>query len=152
MKRAGALGFPWKVRSWLIACGLLFCVATTSQAMLAGTDTLVSFDPLHTIVISNDTLVVDVVIGSDIIDLRGFSWIVQFDPTIVTIVKVEPGSLLNSASCDDFVYWLNEGSVVNTIEVDHATLGCSVSGPGAVIHMSPPGPRSIPARPGACNG
>ncbi len=51
-------------------------------------------------------------------------------------VTVEPGALLAGSGCSWFFTWLNEPTPgVGHIDVDLAGLGCSVDGPGTIIHL-----------------
>lgn len=106
---------------------LLMSLVPAAQAEL-------SFDPLNGVLL--DTLVVSVTVDGSITDLRGFSWALEFDPSIAVPVAVNAGDLLSGAACPDFVTWLNAASIGDSIVVDGATLGCSVDGPGAIVDIT----------------
>jgi hypothetical protein len=82
-----------------------------------------------------DTLVVDAQIDASVTDLRGFSFVFEFDPAVVTPVSVTAGPLVTGAACGNFFQWINSATVGDSIWVDGATLGCSVSGPGSIVRM-----------------
>ncbi len=66
-------------------------------------------------------------------DLRGVSLFLEFDPGIVRLVSVEPGSLVAGSACSWFFYRLDRTVGGNRIDADLAGLGCSVDGPGPVV-------------------
>jgi hypothetical protein len=116
--------------NWPTALAILFLLVSfvpTAQAEL-------SFDPLYGVIL--DTLVVSVTVDASITDLHGFSWALEFDPSIVMPVAVSAGSLVTNAACPDFITWLNATSVGDSIVVDGATLGCAVDGPGAIVDIT----------------
>jgi hypothetical protein len=120
---------PWR-GNWPTAVALLFLlvsIAPPAQAEL-------SFDPLNGVIL--DTLVVSVTVDGSITDLHGFSWALEFDPSVVMPVAVNPGSLVANAACPNFLYWLNATSIGDSIVVDGATLGCAVDGPGAIVDIT----------------
>lgn len=78
---------------------------------------------------------VDLWIDGGFSDLRGSSLVIEFDPLVLTPLVVTSGALLAYAACPDFVEWLNPGAGSGLIEVDLASLGCSVQGPGSILHM-----------------
>jgi hypothetical protein len=95
-----------------------------------------SFSPLNGSTTIGDTLTVQVTIdavGPD--DLQGFSFVLEFDPTVVSPASVGTGALVDSASCPNFFTWLNAAAVGDSIAVDVATLGCSVAGPGDLVEL-----------------
>ena len=109
---------------------LLFGIGTTHRAE-AG----LGFDPLHGVIFDDDTLLVEVTIDETITDLRGFTFVFEFDPNTVTVTSVEAGSLLINADCPHFFDWLNDDAVGDSISVDGAGLGCSIDGPGDIVRM-----------------
>jgi len=92
-----------------------------------------TFAPQHSNIL--DTLVVSVSVDASVSDLRGFSWAIEFDPSIVMPIAVTAGSLVSGAACPNFINWLNIASVGDSIAVDGATLGCSVNGPGNIVDI-----------------
>jgi len=82
----------------------------------------------------NDTLCVFVDIDAGVTDLRGASLVLQFDPAIVTPISVEAWDL-TAGSCPTVVFWLNQTTFTNTIQVDLAGQGCSVAGPGSILRI-----------------
>ena len=106
-------------------------VVVTTVPVSAGT---VSFDPVESLA-ACDTVTLDVMIDDEIVDLRGFSFVFEFDPSIVTPVSVEPGSAVEGASCPNFATWPNESAIGDSIWVDGVLLGCSIDGPGSFIRI-----------------
>jgi hypothetical protein len=82
-----------------------------------------------------DTLVVEAQIDASVTDLRGFSFVFEFDPAVVTPVSVVAGGLETGAACGHFFQWINSATIGDSIWVDGATLGCSVAGPGSIVRM-----------------
>ncbi len=69
-------------------------------------------------------------------DLRGVTLSLDFDPSIVHPITVEPGALLAGSSCSWFFYWLNQATPGDGhIDVDLGGLGCSVDGSGTILHL-----------------
>lgn len=101
----------------------------------AAADATVTFDPLNGIFTGTDTLTVQVTVDAGAVDLRGYTMVLEFDPTIVLPISVEGGSLLTGAACPIFFDWLNESAVGDSLEIDGASLGCSIDGPGNVVEM-----------------
>ncbi|MFH1843760.1 MAG: cohesin domain-containing protein [bacterium] len=116
-----------------IWCLLLLVVGIVSPAL--GQDAVLSFDPDDGVFETCDSLVVNLLIDDTITDLRGFSIVLEFDSAVVEPTTVTAGALLSGAACDNFLYWINYCSIADSISVDGATLGCSVSGPGAIVRM-----------------
>ena len=113
-----------------LAAGLL--VLGTALAPAPASAVTVSFDPLHGYFVNNDTLTVDVTVDA-VADLRGFTFVFEFNPTIVRPVTVKAGPLVTGAACPNFFTWINSGAIGDSIDVDAALLGCSVAGPGRII-------------------
>ena len=114
---------------------VVFCVMTLFLATSApGTHAALGFDPLHGVV--TDTLVVSVTIDASVTDLRGFTFTLEFDPSIVMPIAVNAGGLVASAGCPNVLVWMNAASIGDSIVVDGATLGCSVAGPGAIVDIT----------------
>jgi len=118
-----------------LAAGVLVLLAA-AFAPGAEAVAVVTFSPLNGVINGPaDTLTVDVTVDAGAVDLRGFTFVFEFDPAVVAPVSVDAGPLVTGAACPHFVNWLNEGAVGDSISVDAATLGCSVSGPGAILRM-----------------
>jgi hypothetical protein len=94
----------------------------------------VTFDPNPGFVC--DTLNVDVKIDASVTDLRGFTFVFEFNPAVVKPITAAAGPLETGAACGTFFQWINSGAVGDSIYVDGATLGCSVAGPGSIIQLT----------------
>ncbi len=102
--------------------------------MADDTHAVLGFDPLHGVITAHDdTLTVKVTIDETVTDLRGFSLGFEIDPTIVNVFAAHPGSLMVNAGCPIFFYFVKETASDESIEVDAATLGCSMVGPGDIL-------------------
>lgn len=95
---------------------------------------IVSFEAVESLS-ACDTVTLDVLIDEDVADLRGFSFVFEFDPSIVTPISVEPGAAVEGASCPNFVTWPNASAIGDSIWVDGVLLGCSIDGPGSIIRI-----------------
>jgi len=82
-----------------------------------------------------DTLVVNATIDASVTDLRGFSFILTFNPAAVQPIAVTAGSLITGAACPNVLQWVNAAAIGDSIYVDCATLGCSVAGPGNILSL-----------------
>lgn len=102
-------------------------------APVAHAQVSLSFAPLHSTFC--DTATVDVTVDGAAADLRGFSLVFEFDPTIVQPISVARGALMTGAPCGSFLSWLNIAAVGDSIAVDGATLGCSMTGPGSILRF-----------------
>lgn len=112
---------------------LLACLFVAAAAVpVSGAD--VTFDPNPAFVC--DTLTVDVNIDASVTDLRGFTFVFEFDPTVVAPIAVVAGPLETGAPCPSFFTWVNSAAIGDSIYVDGATLGCSVAGPGSIVRMT----------------
>lgn len=124
-------------------------VSTTSPATLLRTCTLLlaigaatagaqpaalTFNPDDVTFPCGSTVTIDVVIDDQVTDLRGFSLVLAFDPAVLVPVAVTAGDLLTGAPCPHFFDWLTP-SAPDSIAVDAAVLGCSVSGPGVLMRI-----------------
>jgi hypothetical protein len=117
-------------------CLLLSLLAVTvPAASSAGPGATVTFDPLNGVFTGNDTLTVQVTVDAGAVDLRGFTMVLEFDPSIVTPVSIEAGSLVTGAACTHFFTWLNSAAIGDSLDIDAATLGCSIDGPGNIVEM-----------------
>ncbi len=83
-----------------------------------------------------ETYTLDLMIDDTITDLRGASLVLEFDEAILAPLTVSAGSLVAGAGCPHFFTWLNASAVGDSIAVDISTLGCSVDGPGSILHMT----------------
>jgi hypothetical protein len=108
-------------------------IAACPRAVLAAT---VTFDPPHGQILGLDTLAVDVRVDAGATDIRGFTFVLEFDPNIVRPVTASAGALVaDSTYCRSFFAWVNHGAVGDSVWVDGAKLGCSAAGPGALIRV-----------------
>ncbi len=89
-------------------------------------------DPPICEVVFGDSLDVYVTVDGTVTDLRGFSVVIGFDPSVVTPLSINPGALIDG-SCA----WYMPLAVVegDSIRVDAAGLGCSVNGPGRILRI-----------------
>jgi hypothetical protein len=83
-----------------------------------------------------ETVTVDLFVDSNAIDIRGFSLVLEFDPSVINPISVEAGALVTSSACPHFARWINASTVGDSIFVDVANLGCSTSGPGSILRMT----------------
>lgn len=116
-----------------LAILLLVVLGLCGASVVEGQPAIISFEPDSGNFDCYETWTVDVMIDASVTDLRGFSLVLEFDPTVITPYSVAAGGLVTGAACPNFFRWLNELSFVDTIEVDGANLGCSVAGPGSII-------------------
>ena len=120
-----------QVQLWLTIVTLATLVVGGSAATRAAD---VTFDPNPGFVC--DTLLVNVKIDASVTDLRGFTFVFEFNPAAVTPIAVVAGPLETGAACGNFFQWINSAAIGDSIYVDGATLGCSVAGPGSIIQMT----------------
>lgn len=113
---------------------LFFAIAVLLVASSARSN--VSFDPPNGVIEGNETLTVDVRVDAAVLDLRGFTFVFEFDSTIVKPISVQAGPLVTGAACPHFLTWVNIAAVGDSIYVDGATLGCSVNGPGSIVRLT----------------
>lgn len=95
---------------------------------------VLGFEPSAGSFLCDETWAVDVVIDAAATDLHGFSLVMTYDADVVAPVSVTAGDLLDGAACPYFLDWLDPAEP-DSIAVDAATLGCSVDGPGALVHI-----------------
>jgi hypothetical protein len=95
----------------------------------------VGFVPVLTELSCDTARPIDVWIDGSVGDLRGASLVMRFDPNVVRPVAVEEGQLFADASCATFFRWKNEAAIGDSIVVDVAGLGCSVTGPGPIVRV-----------------
>lgn len=118
-------------------------VFVTAASCLASVAALaqptVSFDPdpvvvLHS-VCSGDSFYVSVDIDETPTPVQGFQISFQFAPSVVSPDSVLPGVLL-SGSQPFFFDWVNEDAVGDSVRVEAALLGHTVSGPGELVRLN----------------
>ena len=128
----------------LLAIALLASVMATTIVVVLAVGNLPVFAQVANLAFVPETgnfgcgevYTLDLVIDDSVTDLRGASLVIYFDEVIVEPLSVTPGSLITSAGCPNFFSWLNEGAAGGGIEVDLATLGCSVTGPGSILQLA----------------
>ncbi len=69
-------------------------------------------------------------------DFMGLSVEFQFDPSVIWPLAVFSGDTLDDTGCPYFLDWINTGSVVDTVEIDLALLGCSADVDGPMICLT----------------
>jgi hypothetical protein len=117
---------------------MFVAVSFLLAAPLPATAAEISFacDPASCIFAGSQVLDVYVNVDATTVDLRGATLSLDFDPSIVHPIAVEPGALLAGSSCSWFFMWLNQATPGDGhIDVDLGGLGCSVDGPGTIIHL-----------------
>lgn len=122
-------------RRSLVALMAGVCLATLFAAPAPGQPVQLTFDPDDGQFDCWEGATIDIVIDGAATDLRGFSLVIEFDPTVIEPLAVSAGSLMTGAGCDHFLMWLNETAPGDSIYVDGATLGCSMSGPGTIFQI-----------------
>lgn len=117
------------------SCGRAVVVAATLglAAASAAAQTTISFSPVggH-IPCTGGTLGVDVMIGPGAADLRAASLVIAFDKNVIRPVSVTAGPALAAIACPAFTYW-NGVTDADSVAVDLAGLGCSVTGAGSLV-------------------
>jgi hypothetical protein len=115
--------------------GFLFLILGGLLATVTGpaSSAVVDFTPDPGFVC--DTLDVDVNIDASVTDLRGFTFVFEFDPSVVLPIAASAGALESGAACGNFFTWVNAAAIGDSIHVDGATLGCSVAGPGSIVQL-----------------
>lgn len=107
------------------------CCLLAAQAARAATLTLVPpTGEFH----CGNTWTIDVVLDASTVDLRGFSLVLEYDNAIITPHAVTAGGLVTAAACPNFLNWVGP-ETSDTLQVDVANLGCSTSGPGAILQI-----------------
>lgn len=116
-------------------------VALAGWALVPGAaaDVLLSFDPLNGVImeaVPAETLTVAVTVDAGADTLKGFSLVLEFDPTYVEPISVAPGALMTGGGCDaPFVAWQNAAAIGDSIAVDGAALGCLMVGTGDLLEI-----------------
>ena len=90
----------------------------------------ISIWPSSTSVSTGDTFELNILISDAIVDLMGYSLTVWFNDMVLGVQNVTEGDLLLYSGHQTFFEWTNQGSVTNSISVNGAILGNTVSGPG----------------------
>ncbi len=133
---------PWRQEVLPLAtCGLLLLASPGWSAP----DTVhVTFDPPEAVIECIGP--VHITVDSAATDLRGFSLVVEFDPLIVEVDDVDEGPLLAGAGCPSFLQaFYTPGA--DSLVIDAASLGCSMSGAGAILTIqfrrTPPSPQVV---------
>ncbi len=111
-----------------IACALLLPSRADASAQL-------SFIAGQVEIACDETGWIDLGVDAGAIDLRGLSVVLEFDPTVITPVGVDEGFLLAGDACPSFVRWIEGSAAGDSMSVDAAGLGCSVSGPGSLLRL-----------------
>lgn len=112
-----------------LALALAILAAATAVAQ-----TVVSLVPPSGNFQCHETWTIDVTVDADATDLRGCSLVVEFDDNVIRPISVTAGALVAGAACPNFTYWFGPAAA-DSVAVDVATLGCSVSGPGSVARI-----------------
>jgi hypothetical protein len=115
----------------VISAALLLLAAGAGGDARAAT---LKVQPSHATFIGADHQTLDFV-ATDAIDMLGVSVTVQFDPAVVTPVGLLPGDGITGAPCSFFFQWVNQGSFVNTIQLDMAFLGCTDDVTGSLFSI-----------------
>lgn len=113
-----------------LALALVLAAATGAAAQ-----TVVSLVPPSGSFQCHETWTIDVMVDADATDLRGCSLVVEFDDDVIRPLSVTAGALVAGAACPNFTYWFGPAAA-DSVAVDVATLGCSVSGPGSVARIT----------------
>lgn len=100
----------------------------------AGAQTVVSLVPSSGSFQCHETWSLDVMVDASATDLRGCSLVIEFDDHVIRPISVTAGALVAGAACPNFTYWFGPAAA-DSVAVDVATLGCSVSGPGSVARI-----------------
>jgi hypothetical protein len=134
MKRTGAgtLGRHLKLALPALAAAIL--VFTAAAPAMGAALTFECDQPACTFS-GTDTLYAYAVIDAGIVDLRGYTFTLGFDPAIIYPISVEPGPLIDGAACSPSFFWLNQFAIGDSVKADMALLGCSVDGPGRVLKI-----------------
>lgn len=90
----------------------------------------ISFVPSSSELGCEETVAVDIWVDEYTLDLRGLSLQLSYDPAVVQPVTITARPLLTGAPCPWFLHWIDPDPPSGLIEVDGASLGCSVDGPG----------------------
>ena len=127
LKMANGMGNLWRS----IAVGAALCLTVG----VAQAQTQIRFVPgLAHIPCEGGTIGIDVIADVGIGDLRAASLVIAFDKDVVRPVSVEAGSALTELPCQSVTFW-NGATDADSVAIDLAGLGCSVTGTGAIAHI-----------------
>ena len=101
----------------------------------AAAQTVVTIVPPSGYFQCEDTWTIDVWVDAGATDLRGSSLVVAFDNNVIRPISVTAGALVAGAPCPNFVHWFGPATA-DSVAVDVANLGCSVSGPGSIARIT----------------
>lgn len=118
-----------KLRAMIMAAVAILVTAGSAAA------TTLSFTPDNPMFSGPDLQTIQVVVD-EVDDLLAASFVVGFDPAVVTPVAVTPGDLISDGGCAYFLDWLNNDDFIDTIEVDAAMLGCTTAGGGVLLNIT----------------
>jgi hypothetical protein len=110
-------------------------LAVVFAAGLSQAATNLNFVPEVEILDCEDAWAIDIWVDATAVDLRGLSLVIEFDPALVLPVAVEAGQLFIDAPCVSVASWNNQTDIGDSVFVDIAGLGCSVTGPGPVARV-----------------
>ncbi len=95
----------------------------------------ISYAPSASEINCNDLISIDVVVDQ-IADLRGFTLEVEYDSTLLSLVSVDPGVDLIGAPCPYFFHPFPITTTMSAVQLDGATLGCSLAGPAVIATLT----------------
>ncbi len=95
----------------------------------------VYFDPSHSEVSEFDHFWVDVCFDSEVTNVTGYQFVIDFDEDLLTVLGVEEGDLPSGYSGESFCDWRIDGTTTRALVVDGAVLGGSIDGPGSVVRI-----------------
>jgi hypothetical protein len=123
----------------LLLTTTLLCAAfqLSPPGLLA--EPIIGFDPDPISVLHRecapDTFSVAIVVDATPTPIQGFDVTLHFDPVVVTPVDVLEGALLTGSGSPTFFVWLNAGAVGDSVQINAAVLGGTVSGPGELAQI-----------------
>ncbi len=113
------------------------CIPLVALALLlaacASAAPLVQLDPPA---IAGCEFTIDVVVNDELVDFTGYDLQIDFDEALVSVLSVEEGDLPASYPGETFFYWTDSGTVSNSILINGAVLGGSISGPGVLASIT----------------
>jgi hypothetical protein len=118
--------------------GTALALAMTLALLVVGSaaaQTVVSLVPPSGNFQCHETWTIDVNVDADATDLRGCSLVIEFHDDVIRPISVTAGALVAGAACPNFTYWFGPAAA-DSVAVDVAALGCSVSGPGAIARIT----------------
>jgi hypothetical protein len=114
----------------------LFLVLTLlSSSAISQSMGVIAIDPADTTVDLNNTFDMDIVVDSNMSELKGFNFQVTFDPAILNVDTVLEGSLIRAGGPS---FWIWRSIVPDIVEMNGAILGPSlvVDGPGVLATIT----------------